>query len=156
MDANVHTKTRRTILGLMILGIAGWNFSPHRRPPFFYARGVAANHTIRSSQEPGAIGANLPIAFEPNLGQTADQVKFFGRASGYRLFIEDDETVIILNGVRSRRRKGHGPGSMLEEPRAIRIKLLDANPSQKIDARDQLPGHCRGIHTLAAEAAGDP
>ncbi len=107
--------------------------------------------TIRSPREPGVIGANLPIAFEPNLGQTAGQVKFLGRAGGYRLFIENDETVIALNGVRSRRCKGHGPGSMLEEPRAIRIKLLDANPSQKIDARDQLPGHVN--YLIGADSA---
>jgi hypothetical protein len=150
MDAKGRTIAGRIILGLTVLSIAGWNLGLLHHPSVF--RGVATNHATRSPRDPGVIGGNLPIAFEPNRGQTAAQVRFLGQASGYRLFIKDDESVIALNGVRSRRRKGHGPGSMLEEPRAIRIKLLDADPSQKIDARDPLPG--RVNYLLGRDPAG--
>ena len=40
MEAKGHTKIRRTILGLTILSITGWNLSPLRRPPAFHARGI--------------------------------------------------------------------------------------------------------------------
>ena len=84
---------------------------------------------------------SLPIAFETNLGQTADQVKFLSRAKGYRLFITKDEAVIALNGETTPDRKGQRPSTaMLDQPRAIHIKLLGANHAQQIDARDQLPG----------------
>jgi hypothetical protein len=92
----------------------------------------------------GVAGIDVPVAFEPNRGQTAPQVRFFGRAAGYQLFIESDESVIALDGVRNPRRAGKRstlePVAAAEPPRAIRIELLGADPSQKIDASDPLPG----------------
>jgi hypothetical protein len=38
----------------------------------------------------------LPMHFEPNLGQTADEVKFVARGPGYTLFLTADEAVLAL------------------------------------------------------------
>ena len=39
---------------------------------------------------------NLPLSFEPNLGQSADQVKFLSRGKGYTLFLTPSEAVFSL------------------------------------------------------------
>src|ERR1019366_5919965 len=41
-------------------------------------------------------GLSLPLFFEPNQGQTAPQVKFLARGSGYGLFLTADEAVLQL------------------------------------------------------------
>jgi hypothetical protein len=130
------------ILGLLILGTGGSILTPAHRSMISNVIKEAGSRESGPVREPGVIGARLPIAFEANLGQTAAAVGFIGRANGYRLFIKSDESVIALNGVRSPRRQGHSASqpTILEAPRAIRIELLDANPGQKIDARDPLPG----------------
>jgi hypothetical protein len=38
----------------------------------------------------------LPMHFEPNLGQTAEEVKFVARGPGYTLFLTADEAVLAL------------------------------------------------------------
>ena len=45
----------------------------------------------------------LPMHFEPNQGQTADEVRYLARGAGYSLFLTDTEAVLVL-------RKGRGPG----------------------------------------------
>jgi uncharacterized repeat protein (TIGR03803 family) len=41
-------------------------------------------------------GAELPLSFEPNLGQAERQVKFLSRGSGYKLFLTADQAVLLL------------------------------------------------------------
>ena len=131
----MHAKGCR-IAGRAIFAVTLWGIlgaGPLHRPP------EAAAQAIRSSVAPQAIGADLPITFEPNQGQTAETVRFLGRANGYRLFIEPDETVIALNGSPQRGGRAEAPGSVREAPRAIRIELLGAAPAQPIEAGDPLP-----------------
>src|SRR5690242_1062175 len=40
--------------------------------------------------------AALPIRFEPNAGQTAQEVKFLSRGPGYTLFLTSTEAVLSL------------------------------------------------------------
>ena len=40
----------------------------------------------------------LPLSFEPNLGQTDAPVKFLSRGSGYTLFLTPSEAVLALRG----------------------------------------------------------
>jgi hypothetical protein len=119
MRANQRIPSDRSYLGLAILLVIGCTFSTLWHPASSRSQTVAASRTVDFS---------LPIAFEPNLGQTADQVKFLSRAKGYRLFITEDEAVIALNGETTPHRRGQRPSSaMLEQPHAIHIKLLGAN-----------------------------
>ena len=149
MDAKGRMIVRRTILGLTVLCVMGSSPALVRHHPVF--RAAPASHAGGLPKSPGAVGVTLPIAFEPNRGQTAAQVRFLGRASGYQFFIKDDESVIALNAL-TRRQRGNGAssGSIVEEPRVIRIKLTGANPSQKIDTSNPLPGRVNYLR------GGDP
>src|SRR5438105_8877788 len=84
----------------------------------------------------------LPLSFEINAGQTDGRVKFLSRGAGYSLFLTSTEAVLSLE--RSRRtgetteqednRSGFAPNDVL------RMKLMGANPSPKIEGSDELPG----------------
>ena len=52
---------------------------------------AAAQKALASSSLPKSL--SLPLFFEPNQGQTAPQVKFLARGSGYGLFLTADEAV---------------------------------------------------------------
>ena len=42
------------------------------------------------------LGERIPLAFEPNQGQTDERVKFLSRGKGYTLFLTGDEAVLSL------------------------------------------------------------
>src|ERR1044072_7539443 len=46
------------------------------------------------------IYASLPIRFEPNVGQTDEQVKYIGRGAGYGLFLTATGATLSLSEVR--------------------------------------------------------
>ena len=54
---------------------------------------VSANPVPRP---PSRLTASLPLAFEPNLGQTARGVDFVSRGNGYTLFLTPAEAVLKL------------------------------------------------------------
>src|SRR5262245_19113748 len=41
----------------------------------------------------------LPLTFEPNVGQTAAEVDFLSRGSGYTLFLTNQEAVLSLDSL---------------------------------------------------------
>jgi hypothetical protein len=47
--------------------------------------------------------ANLPVTFEPNLGQTDAQVRYLARGSGYVAYITDQGTVLSLDSQQGKR-----------------------------------------------------
>src|SRR5262245_42912139 len=65
---------------------------------------------------------NLPLSFEPNLGQTDPRVKFLARAPGMTVFLTSTETVLLT------------------ARNAIRVRLLGASPDSQGDGLDPLPG----------------
>ena len=68
--------------------------------------------------------AKLPLVFEPNRGQSNEQVKFLSRAGGHTMFLTATETVLSTD-------KPDSP---------VRMKLLAANPAPQVEGLDQLPG----------------
>src|SRR5215467_2355428 len=58
----------------------------------------------------------LPLSFEPNLGQSNEQVKFLSRGKGYTLFLTPDEAVFSLRDSKTK-----------EESSVLRMKLVGAN-----------------------------
>lgn len=72
---------------------------------------------------------NLPLAFEPNQGQSDSRVKFLSRGSGYTVFLTETGTVLTLDGA---------------EGSAIRASLIGAAPA-RIDGADPLSGHSNYI-----------
>ena len=100
-----------------------------------------------AADEPTLLRANeaygkLPLSFEMNQGQTDAQVKFLSRGAGYNLFLTSTEAVLSLQQSR-----GAG-GSQVSRDKAsvratndvLRMKLVGANPTPRIEGSDQLPG----------------
>jgi len=86
--------------------------------------------------------AQLPLYFEPNLGQTDAQVQFLARAGGYTLFLTAGEAVMVLS--RSERRDGdwlrrhqHPPKT---EQEVVRMKLEGAAASAPVAGLERQPG----------------
>jgi hypothetical protein len=72
---------------------------------------------------------NLPLAFEPNQGQTDGRVSFLARGPGYALFLTRQEAVLELEP------PAHQPATV------VRMKLLGSNPyASSLSGLDELPG----------------
>lgn len=72
--------------------------------------------------------ARLPLAFEPNIGQSAAPVKFLTRGSGYGLFFTPTEAVLAL------------AGSKGAKPVAVKMQFANA-VGANLAATEKLPGH---------------
>ena len=107
----------------------------------------------------------LPLSFEVNRGQTADEVKFLSRGKGYSLYLTPTEALISLRPrsesnklkklkeeFKRREAAQHGvqPGNdegeaQKEEEESgpgalIRMKIVGANPQAQIEGLEELPG----------------
>src|ERR1035437_8960018 len=67
----------------------------------------------------------LPLAFEPNLGQTDAQVKYVARAKGYTAFLTESETVLSIKGSA----KGSARG-------VLRMKMPNARSATRLETSD--------------------
>jgi uncharacterized protein (TIGR03437 family) len=87
---------------------------------------------------------NLPLAFEPNVGQTDPQVRFLARGGGMTAFFTDTETTMVLS------RSGHAnrpaglgrqkaPASEVERT-VVRMRLENASRSRHATGLEKLPG----------------
>ncbi len=67
--------------------------------PLDFLPGAAKDRPLASAAQARiqAGYGRLSMHFEPNLGQTADEVKFMARGSGYTLFLTADESVLALH-----------------------------------------------------------
>ena len=70
---------------------------------------------------------NLPSAFEPNLGQTAPEVRFLTRSRGMIVFFTDTEAVMVLHQSEKRRQ-------------VVRMKLAGAMKPRQAAGLEKLPG----------------
>jgi hypothetical protein len=88
----------------------------------------------------------LPLAFEPNQGQTAPQVKFLVRGRGYTLFVTPQEAVLSLKKPqpfleKRPRPKGFAvPTPDPKPPTVLRLKLEGVQANQAFEPLEQLPG----------------
>lgn len=71
----------------------------------------------------------LPLAFEPNQGQTDAGAAYIAHGSGYGLFLMPTEAVLAL-----------GAGSKNSSPAAVRMQMEGASANPKIEASEALPG----------------
>lgn len=93
-------------------------------------RGAGAQLT---KDEAGAALRNLPLSFEPNVGQMNSDVKFFSRGNGYSVFLKDGDAEIVLN-------QAGGAGGSAPSESVLRMSLEGANSNSRADATGQLPG----------------
>ena len=69
----------------------------------------------------------LPLSFESNQGQTAEEVKFIARGPGYALFLKPDETVLTMTKPTKREALGNADQLSRHSGRECR------NPDCKIE-----------------------
>ena len=68
--------------------------------------------------------ADLPVSFEPNLGQAGGDVRFLARAAQYTLYLTESAAVF----------RGNGTGG------EVRMEFAGGNRTAKLEALDSLPG----------------
>jgi hypothetical protein len=115
---------------------------------FYFGTGVHAVQARapqpRANKTLSSKSLTLPMFFEPNQGQTAPQVKFLARGSGYGLFLTADEAVLQLQPSAV----SHQPSATRSEPKTsepkassvIRMRLDGANSSARVSGAEPLPG----------------
>jgi hypothetical protein len=88
----------------------------------------------------------LPLSFEPNRGQTDEQVQFMARGAGYTLFLTPTEAVFSLQRV-AHENPQELTDAILSAPKpapqtssVLRVQLLNADRNTSAAALDQLPG----------------
>ncbi len=79
---------------------------------------------------------SIPLSFQPNQGQSAPEVRFLAKCSGYNLFLTDNEAVLSL------RRPAENPDGKTDRlPQdVIRLKLVATNQKPKVLGTDKLSG----------------
>ena len=83
---------------------------------------------------------NLPLSFEANQGQTAAQVDFLSRGSGYTLFLTPGEAVLTLL-ISAPANMGDGAKDVQGTASSVlRMQLVGANPQPLATGLDELPG----------------
>jgi hypothetical protein len=142
--------------------LLGAGVSAHRPP--LQARSQTAARPANQASAPAdhsrvnASYAALPLAFEPNVGQTDSQVKYLARGRGYSLFLTSTSAYFAVpvpsqparvNSPRPEidlaavKRDGHHATAASERHTAvasIEMDLIGSNPQPHISAGNQLPG----------------
>lgn len=83
---------------------------------------------------------DIPLHFEANHGQHADQVKFFARGPGYSLFLTARDVVLTLQKNTSSERTKREPNADTQSPSSIRMQFADANATPEVSGTDELQG----------------
>ena len=76
-----------------------------------------------------------PLTFEPNLGQTDDQVDFLSRGSGYTLFLTPGEAVLTLKAS-----SDENSDTQADAGAVLRAHLAGADPNARALPMDRVPG----------------
>jgi uncharacterized repeat protein (TIGR01451 family) len=97
---------------------------------------------LQNAGQARALLSQLPLLFEPNLGQvnlgrvnssqSDSAVKFVARGSGYSLFLDSEGATLAL---RSQARAGSAART-----ESVRLKLAGASPNARVAGTDLLPG----------------
>jgi hypothetical protein len=100
-------------------------------PVSILPRAVAKPSTTRTSPDKARLKLNatenygrLPLSFEANVGQSADDVRFLSRGKGYTLFLTPREAVLSLR----------------KQSSVLRMKLVGANANAELSGQQELQG----------------
>ncbi|HJT24864.1 MAG TPA: SBBP repeat-containing protein, partial [bacterium] len=140
---------RNVFVFVGFLGVAGGGASP-LSPLIKGSPKIPARTTSFQPLHPVADYGNLPLAFEPNQGQTDPQVQFLSRGKGYALFITPQGVVLSLKkpvilahkspSRRSRRGTMALPPLDNSPPTVLRLEPEGAQPGVKFESQEMLPG----------------
>lgn len=75
---------------------------------------------------------NIPLHFEPNVGQTNETIKFLARGNGYALFLTDNEAVLSL--------QKRGKNRSEDKSAVVKMSMEGANDSPKSIGLNQTEG----------------
>jgi hypothetical protein len=94
------------------------------------------------------LGETIQMAFEPNVGQTDEQVAFIARGRGYTAYLTESEAVLSLGRAKKADRAKHMKADDDFEPArsddadqtVLRMRFAGANRVARIAGLDKLPG----------------
>ena len=98
VTAVIRTRVTRAITfgASFIIGLTVLVMAAPRAMQLSVSSGKASQKEESKGAQLRVSHAELPLSFEPNLGQSERQVKFLSRGSGYKLFLTADEAVLLL------------------------------------------------------------
>ena len=96
-------------------------------PTSFHRQSAPPTETSAIPRNPHISFAQLPMSFEPNVGQVDKRVNYFARGAGYTIFLTKDETVLSLQG------RQHGSA-------VVRLNFGAPYHAAKIEPLDELLG----------------
>jgi hypothetical protein len=101
------------------------------------AWGQAERQSEQVANKATAYG-NLPLSFEANEGQTAAEVEYLSRGSGYSVYLTENAAVMALSKRHTDDKRGV-PGAGAVETDAVRMELVRAQRAHGFGT-DELPG----------------
>ena len=144
---------RVLLMALIFVWLSGFGASPTKT-----ANPVSHKNSSRPAPyRPIHLAQNygqLPLAFEPNQGQTDPQVQYLARGRGYSLFLTDKEAVLVLKkpeadlqtGFPRKWTKGFSRTPPFSRamgatpPTIIRMKLDGATPGGVFESQEKFSG----------------
>jgi hypothetical protein len=127
---------------LAVAAICGSAFAPlHSQRTQAPLSAVPASPAQKQSHIRGSMDA-LPLAFEANQGQTDPQVKYLARASGYTVFLTNDDAVFSLHSGALDRvhasAQAKKPAAQVDS--VMRLHLVGGNAQTKVEGVRPLAG----------------
>src|SRR5579872_101160 len=96
------------------------------------ASNLSAQNQSVGPDQPGT--RQLPLVFEPNVGQAPSNATFVARGA-YPIFLQPDRAVLVLPITDI-----HSKTQASKPTSAITLKLMNSNPAAQTEGLDQLPG----------------
>jgi hypothetical protein len=98
------------------------------------------DRTLLNGSSLGAAYGQVPLSFEPNVGQTDSQFSFLSRGSGYTLFLNSQEAVFSLQSGQADASSAPAPQTSNQTPSVLRMQLVGANPVAAATGLDRQEG----------------
>lgn len=133
MTAKQCPRVSGYLLLFFALIVVGITLTLSRLPasPYAPTSSVANGPAVVAQQKLRQLNRKLPVRFEANRGQTAPEVRFMARGSGYNLFLTPTEAVLALYEHKM---------TQATPPAGVRLRLAHANPVPRVSGLDELPG----------------
>ncbi|MHC5597685.1 MAG: DUF7948 domain-containing protein [Nostoc sp.] len=91
-----------------------------------------------STTPESAVYGELPLSFQPNYGQTDEEVKFLSRGDGYTLFLTQSEAVLALSNPENKEQTSSSQKTV--KSTQIKLQWLGSNPNIQPTSVQPLPG----------------
>ena len=123
---NIAQKTKFILVGCLLWALPLTTLPRVAAKPNAAAPSQTTTNTAEANMTVSENYGKLPLSFEPNLGQSAKQVKFLSRGQGYTLFLTPDEAVFSLRNS--------------EKKSVLRMKLVGADANAELNGQQALQG----------------